>query len=133
MMVSLNKQAFTWARRGKGYEVSSKGDRRFSALNARMPDGRTIECHYQCDCKGYDPGGTNWRLGKGKRPLFPNVDLWEVYLSLWITWSKHHPELVEELRDIAEKHSYCLTDCFANTEVNQARALVYILNMEVEE
>src|SRR5690606_2260660 len=33
---------FTWSRYG-GYEVSSKGDARFSAFNARMPDGRSIE------------------------------------------------------------------------------------------
>ena len=30
---------FTWSRRG-GYEVSTKGDKRFSALVAKMPDGR---------------------------------------------------------------------------------------------
>ena len=59
---------FTWARHG-GYEVSSRGDRRFSAFVARLPEGRTIEAVYQCDIKGYDPGGTNWRLGKGKPPL----------------------------------------------------------------
>lgn len=53
---------FTWSRRG-GYEVSSKGDKRFSAFNAIMPDGRSIEEIYQCDCKHFDPGGTNWRLG----------------------------------------------------------------------
>ena len=58
---------YYWARRDKnGYEVSSKGDKRFSALYARMLDGRTIEEHYQCDVKGYDVGGTNWKLGKGK-------------------------------------------------------------------
>ncbi len=32
-----------------GYEVSSIGDIRFSALFARLEDGRTIEQHYQCD------------------------------------------------------------------------------------
>lgn len=35
---------FKWARRG-GYECSSKGDARFSALNVRLPDGRTIDAH----------------------------------------------------------------------------------------
>ena len=59
---------FTWNRYG-GYECSSKGDSRFSAFNAIMPDGRTIEQHYQCGVKGYQPGGTNWKLGKGKPPL----------------------------------------------------------------
>lgn len=38
---------FTHTRRG-GYEVSTKGDKRFSALNAIMPDGRSIEQVYQC-------------------------------------------------------------------------------------
>ena len=33
---------FTYGRTG-GYEVSTQGDKRFSALVARMPDGRTIE------------------------------------------------------------------------------------------
>ena len=40
-----------WSRFG-GYEVSSKGDVRFSALYARFPveyfNGRTIEQIYQC-------------------------------------------------------------------------------------
>ena len=49
---------YTWSRRG-GYECSSKGDKRFSAFTARLPDGRTIEEHYQCDIKSYEPGGTN--------------------------------------------------------------------------
>lgn len=47
----------TWARFG-GYDCSTKGDRRFSALVAKMPDGRTIEQWYQCDVKAYDIGGT---------------------------------------------------------------------------
>ena len=38
---------YIWQRRG-GYEVSSKGDKRFSALNAVLPDGLSIEVHYQC-------------------------------------------------------------------------------------
>ena len=47
---------FTYARYG-GYECSSHGDKRFSALFAKLADGRTIEMHYQCDVKGYQPGG----------------------------------------------------------------------------
>ena len=45
---------FTWARYSpNSYEVSTKGDKRFSALNARLKDGRTIEEAYQLDVKGY--------------------------------------------------------------------------------
>lgn len=115
-----------WTRWG-GYECSSKGDQRFSALFARMPDGRTIEEHYQCDVKGYQPGGTNWRLGKGKPPLL-EVDLWEEYLALWRIWAIHNHALMCELVKQAKKHSYTLSDRFATTEVNQAHALATVLN-----
>jgi hypothetical protein len=116
--------SYTSARYG-GYEVSSQGDIRFSAMYACMPDGRTIEQHYQCDVKGYDPGGTNWRLGKGKPPLKP-VDTWQAYLALWQTWAEHNPELINQLRNLASDG--VLSDRFASTPINQARALAHILN-----
>lgn len=118
---------FTWARRG-GYECSSKGDKRFSAFNAVLPDGRTIEQHYQCDVKGYEPGGKNWRLGKGKPPIDPQTDLWKEYLQLWELWSIHHSDLMDALGYAASEKNYTLSDCFATTEVNQARALAELLN-----
>lgn len=37
---------YSWKRYG-GYEVSTHGDKRFSAFCALMPDGRSIEMHYQ--------------------------------------------------------------------------------------
>lgn len=118
---------FSWRRRG-GYEVSTKGDLRFSAMTARLADGRTIEQHYQCDVKGYQPGGTDWRLGKGRAPLTPNTDTWAAYLSLWRTWAALHPEAMGELRSAAQLHGGVLSDCFATTQVNQAAALAAILN-----
>lgn len=118
---------YIWQRRG-GYEVSSKGDKRFSALNAILPDGLSIEIHYQCRIKGYDPNGTNWRLGKGKPPLNPNTDLWAEYLKLWRVWASINLSLMEELRDAAKRHHGILSDCFASTPVNQAHALATILN-----
>lgn len=117
---------FSWSR-DIGYEVSSKGDNRFSAFFARMPDGRTLEEHYQCDVKGYQPGGTNWRLGKGKPAIRP-VDLWDEYLKLWRGWAYLHPEEMEELRAHAVENCYMLRDSFAITPVNQARALATLLN-----
>lgn len=118
---------YIWQRRG-GYEVSSKGDKRFSALNAVLPDGLSIEIHYQCRIKGYDPNGTNWRLGKGKPPLNPATDLWAEYLKLWRVWASVNLSLMEELRDAAKRHHGILSDCFASTPVNQAHALATILN-----
>ena len=125
---SLEKEV-TWSRNG-GYQCSSKGDSRFSALFARMPDGRTIEQHYQCDVKGYQPGGTDWRLGKGKPPLNPEKDLWSEYLALWKTWAKHNPQLISQLANKAKEFDYVLSDTFATTPINQARALAEILNTQ---
>lgn len=118
---------FTWARTG-GYEVSSKGDPRFSAFNAIMSDGRSIECHYQGDVKGFDPGGTNWRLGKGKPPLYPHTDLLGAYTALWREWAALHLPLMRELYTHAVANGYLLSDRYATTPVNQANALATILN-----
>jgi hypothetical protein len=123
---------FTWQRQySNGYEVSSRGDKRFSALNARMPDGRTIEEWYQCDAKGYAPGRAAWKLGKGKPPLlnYPDDGLWQMYLSLWRFWSVQNSGLVLELHTtLATQNKTVLTDCFATTDINQARAIAQILN-----
>lgn len=127
----MKKLSYDFARKGKGYEVSSKGDRRFSAFGAYMSDGRNLECHYQCDVKGYDPGGVNWQLGKGKGPKYPHIthlDLWQGYLSLWWEWTFENMELIEELAQLAADNGHLLTDMFASSTINQARALSVILS-----
>lgn len=118
---------FSWQRRG-GYECSSKGDKRFSAFYAKMPDGRSIEDHYQCDVKGYP----NWRAGKGKPSLKGQTreEMWEQYLALWVVWAENHPEEMADLHQKALAHQGVLSDCFANTEINQAHALSHILNLK---
>lgn len=121
------KPVVTWQRFG-GYECSTKGDKRFSAFCAKMPDGRTVEQHYQCDVKGYDTGGVNWRLGKGKPPLDKQKDLWNEYLKLWKIWAENNPKLLEELRFKARSKKNILSDMFSSGNVNQARALAMILN-----
>lgn len=120
---------FMWNRYG-GYECTTQGDPRFSAFNARMPDGRTIKHHYQCDVKGYQPSGTNWRLGKGKPPLNPTTNLWEEYLALWRTWAQANPTLMQELRARVRTPvgNGILSDRFATTPINQAHALATLLN-----
>lgn len=123
---------WTWQRLG-GYEVSTKGDARFSALHAKMPDGRTIEQWYQCDVKAYDIGGTDWVKGKGKPPMLPYLPghLYHQYLALWRIWAVHNPSLLVELYE-KTKHERVLSDRFANDKqlhsVNQARALAQIMN-----
>lgn len=123
------KCEFSWQRKN-GYECSTKGDARFSALNAMLPDGRSIEQWYQCDIKGYDIGGTDWKLGKGKPPLFeyPADHLWQMYLNLWRMWAIHNSHLLIELTELAAEKNNVLSDCFASSPINQARALATILN-----
>lgn len=119
--------AFTWNRYG-GYEVSSRGDPRFSPFYALMPDGRSIEAHYQCDVKGHAPGSSDWMPHKGKKPLNPQIDLRDAYLALWEVWAERHPALMTELRRRANLAGGVLADRFARTPVNQAWALATILN-----
>lgn len=114
--------------KGTGYELSSKGDRRFSALNARLRDGRTIEEAYQLDVKGYRTVSNDWRTGKGKPPMTSHEknDLWQQYLALWQQWARENPHLIEDLR--VQSQGKTLTDMFASTGISQARALAEILN-----
>jgi len=117
-----------WAR-WEGYEVSSKGDKRFSAFNARLNGGRTIEEIYQCDIKGYDIGGTNWRLGKGKSGLIHDNDMQHsLYVDLWRQWAAQNKPLMRELWVAAMKKKMVLSDMFATTRTNQANALSIVLN-----
>lgn len=116
-----------WARfSSNGYEVSSKGDKRFSALYARLPDSRSIEEAYQLDVKGYRKFGNDWKLGKGKPPLNPELDLWKEYLTLWHEWAENNPNLIKDLKE--KSKGKVLTDMFANSSISQARALASILN-----
>lgn len=116
-----------WARYSDdGYEVSSQGDTRFSPLYARLHDGRTIEEAYQLDVKGYRDQTDNWLTVKGKPPRDKSKDLYAEFRALWWQWCKENPELLEDLR--RRSAGKVLTDRFAKTPVNQARALADILD-----
>lgn len=116
---------FKWARRARpGYEVSSRGDSRFSAFYAILPNGNSIELEYQTRVKGY----STIKEGKGKQPLDPNTDTWKEYLNLWRIWTNENIPLMRELYRAAVANNYTLTDMFATSPNNQARALATILN-----
>lgn len=116
---------FKWVRKTPiSYEVSSKGDKRYSAFYAILPSGESIESFYQCKIKGYN----SIQEGKGKPPLNPNTNTWEEYLKLWRIWSQINMPLMRELYRNARAHDSTLSDMFASTEVNQAHALSTILN-----
>ena len=118
-----------WARFApNGYECSSHGDKRFSALFAVLPDGRTIEEAYQLDIKGYRKITDDWRAAKGKPPLIsitPN-ELFEKYCALWNEWAVENFELIFELEE--KTREKILTDKFATTKINQAHALSLIID-----
>ena len=127
--VETGKRLITWSRRG-GYEVTTKGDTRFSPLIITLEDGRTIEEHYHCDVKGYDPGGTGWEKYKGKPPLLKKTreEMYAEFKALYMGWALQNVELMHELLVLAKQHNYMLSDRFATSDLNQARALSEILN-----
>lgn len=140
--LSKDKQSSVAPVRGT-YEVSTAGDKRFSALNATFAEGtiidgvdvsgKTIEYVYQNVIK---------KSGKGKAPAknsILNLDgknltkeeledfsYHKGYLPLWQEWAKQNPALISELK--AKSAGKTLTDKFARTKVSQARALTDILN-----
>ena len=111
-----------------GYEVSSQGDTRFSALYAKLNDGRTIEEAYQLDIKGYRAVSDDWHAGKGNAAYNGKTksELWVEFLDLWRRWCVENPAAFADLR--AKAQGKVLTDRFANSDINQARALAMLIN-----
>ena len=103
------------------YEVSSKGDKRFSALYATLKDGRTIEQAW-AEAKGYKTA----KEAKGKPALKENFDYEKEYTDLWRQWAKENPKLIQELAEISKTKK--LVDSFATTQNNQAKALETVIS-----
>lgn len=122
-------EIMNWARfHANGYEVSSQGDTRFSALFAVLPDGRTIEEAYQLDVKGYRVISDNWRDGKGNKAYNnkSRAELWAEYLELWREWVIDTPIMFYDLRQRSK--GKVLTDKFATSDINQAHALAVLIS-----
>ena len=138
------------------YEVSSAGDSRFSAFNAKLKPGtkilgvtvpeekstfiagkstttNSIEYVYQTlikkSSKGVPPPKNSILYNESLKTKEEKEDYsYNVgYLPLWQEWAYQNPELIEDLR--AKSAGKVLTDKFADkTRVSQARALADILN-----
>ena len=149
--VTDSYQSVTNSSNSGTYEVSSRGDKRYSATEATFKPGTII--------KGQDVGGYTIEevyqtlLKEGTLRHFPkgvrkvqgkflpsgflynpslttaedreDFSYYEGYLPLWQKWARQNPELIEELR--VKSAGKTLTDQFARTRVNQARALTDIL------
>ena len=116
------------------YEVSSQGNKKFSALYAILKDGRSIEEAYQLDVNGYREIAEKQGYkrgdkipGKGKTFItsMTEEEGYQAYKNLWETYLKENPELAEVLIKQINAGSI-LTDSFARTVNNQARALAEI-------
>lgn len=139
----LEEDEIKWGRfSDNGYEVSTRGDKRFSALVATFKEGtviegvdvggKTIEEVYQSVIKKSGKGRAPSKDSKLYNPSLTNKEELEDfsykvgYLPLWKEWASQHPELIQELKE--KSKGKILTDRFANTRVSQARALADILN-----
>lgn len=89
--------------------------------------GRVCDCRYSHQKIA--------RKDKGKPSLFrySGDGQHEACLLPWRVWAQLNPELIDELRTRVEKHLLTLTDRFAKTPINQARALADSLNEESNE
>jgi len=121
---------YIWSRRVKRgepyYEVSSKGDTRYSAIFAKI-DNKSIEEIYQLDIKGYRGEVSHWKEAKGKPPKNKTVEeAYKEYKKLWEKYFDTYPELLDEIAEKAKDKT--ITDMFGITPVNQARAICEILN-----
>ena len=138
-----SEKLYPWGRySSNSYELSSQGDSRFSAMNAKFKPGtiifghdvggRTIESVYQHGVK-QDDWSTDDNKKTGK-PTSHNIikgntedsSYRDGYLPLWVEWANQNPELIEDLKQKAAGKT--LTDKFASTRVSQARALSDILS-----
>lgn len=94
-------------------ECSSRGDKRFSALWAKVEIfgvTDTIENHYQLSKRFETLMGVevpqHWKDAKGKKPSFFEVDgqvfdlkhLDKFYSLMWVKYLDNHPELVRYAR-----------------------------------
>ena len=142
----LRNTKVNWARTAENsYEVSTRGDKRFSALVAAFKKGtvidgidvsdKTIEDVYQSvikkSRKGQAPSKDSKLYNESLKTKEEREDFsyTEGYLPLWREWAKQNPELMNELR--IKSYGKTLTDQFANTRVSQARALAEILNENI--
>lgn len=82
-------------------ECSSKGDKRFSAFYARLPqcNNKSIEELYQ-GSKVFEDGSTglSWREAKGRKAI--NAEACAVtYSLLWDWYIEDHPDLLKVLKE----------------------------------
>lgn len=95
--------------KAKIIECSSKGDKRFSSLYAKMPDGFSIEHHYQVNIKGYNTiSDSKNKIGK----LFDFKTQLRKYKALWLEYLRVNPEFFRYLIQ-KRKEGYDFNDSFA--------------------
>jgi len=98
-----------------GYDISKRGDSRFTPSSAILSNKKSIEENYN----------TNIILLKEKDS---NIDLWEEYLNLWRKWCFFRNDLTYQLLTEVRSHNGILRDRYAKSDFNHARALSIILN-----
>jgi hypothetical protein len=115
------------------FEVSSRGDKRFSAGWAEV-DGRTIEDIYQVDIKGgVKTGSGRFAYSTKGNPPAPGSlasrmtadEQYEAYKDLWRKYFDQNPEALQEVA--RKSQGKVLTDIYGSGDVNQARAIHDIL------
>lgn len=109
------------------YEVSSKGNKAYSAIYAKINDV-SIEEIYQLDIKGYRGIYKDWKLAKGKPPKvnITEEETYRQYKNLWYEYFKNNITLYIDI--LSNGVDTTITDMFGITPINQARAICDLCN-----
>lgn len=114
-----------------GYEVSSRGDKNFSAFYAYLPNNISIEEYYQLDVKGWRAKGLTTKEAKGKAPLIERTleETKQIYTELWYIYCAQNPERFWHLCEtLFYTKQTVLSDMFANGPISQANSIAEVLN-----
>jgi len=133
----ISSRTKTWAQSVENgepnFEVSSAGDKRFSAGWAEIGN-RTIEDIWQVDFKGgvkNGPGRFDYTTkSKDPAPGSPaskmnEEEQYAAYKNLWVRFFASNPQLLEEASRLSR--GKVITDKYARRSINQARAIDDIL------
>lgn len=146
MPIESEEKKYSWVRRGapeSSLDLSSEQARAYGASSARFLrgtmlgrhdiSGMTVEDVYQKIVRRSEAGAAHpSRTSYLTRRDLTSVEqeeyaYYEGYLPLWTLWAEQHPDMIDSLEEMLDERT-SLSDRFATSDVNAARALSDILN-----
>ena len=102
-----------------GYDVSSKGDRRFSPEFNRTASGQSIQWHLE-----------NEILVKHGKNF--SDEAYAAYYNIWRRWAERNYAKMAMLADLASRNDNTIRDSVTTGQMTHARVLAQLLNERAE-